>query len=202
MSEQQRGRGPLGDSAASAMDEIAKPRVTEQMREVVDRAAGRIHSRDGQVMKTLEEVLRLAEAEFRTAADGEVAAARADERRRVLGEICAIAGDLDRLRQLAVNAGAGLDRPMSVAWARSLLRELAAIGGPLDQPARAVPEDGWGFTAADEYAMAEVIAAARLSGMVTGTVRFARAVLGAGYRRVEPPSPCWELRGEFTEGMP
>lgn len=63
---------------------------------------------------------------------GGAAAVRADERRRVLEEICALAGDMEALRQLNENAGADPAGPSSLARARSLLRELAAIGGPLD----------------------------------------------------------------------
>jgi hypothetical protein len=58
--------------------------------------------------------------------------------------------------------------------------------------------DGWGFTWDDELELSDIVAAARLAGMVPGTGRFSRAILAAGYRRTEPPSPHWELRQEFT----
>ncbi len=63
---------------------------------------------------------------------GGEAAVRADERRRVLEEICALAGDTQALRQLTENAGADPAGSTGLARARSLLRELAAVGGPLD----------------------------------------------------------------------
>lgn len=56
-------------------------------------------------------------------------------------------------------------------------------------------DDGWGFSAADEAALADVCADARLAGMIPGTVRFARAILAAGYRRVAEPSPAREPVG-------
>lgn len=59
---------------------------------------------------------------------------RVDERRRVLEEICALAGDMAVLRQLVDNAGGDPAGPTSLPRARSLLRELAAVGGPLDPP--------------------------------------------------------------------
>lgn len=75
-------------------------------------------------------------------------------------------------------------------------------GGKCVAPDCPVYGDGWGFTAAAERELAEIIAAARLRGMVTGTVRFARAVLAAGYRRTADPSPEWELRDEFPDQPP
>lgn len=62
-------------------------------------------------------------------------------------------------------------------------------------------DDGWGFTAQDEAELADVVAAARLAGMIPGTVRFSRAILAAGYRRTEPPSPRWQLRHEFPDWL-
>lgn len=50
----------------------------------------------------------------------------------------------------------------------------------------------------DELDLSDIVAAARLAGMVPGTGRFSRAILGAGYRRTEDPSPDWELRDEFV----
>jgi hypothetical protein len=63
---------------------------------------------------------------------------RASERERVLQEICDLAGGMVRLRDLVEGWGEGPAGPISLARARSLLRELAAIGGPLDNtnPAR------------------------------------------------------------------
>lgn len=54
------------------------------------------------------------------------------------------------------------------------------------------------YTRDDEMNMSDIVAAARLAGMVPGTGRFSRAILGAGYRRTEAPSPDWELRGDFA----
>ena len=74
----------------------------------------------------------------------------------------------------------------------------ALIGaGLLPEPVDA--GDGWGFTGHDESVLAEITAAARLSGMITGTGRYARAILAAGYRRTEQPSPRWELRNVLPE---
>ena len=57
---------------------------------------------------------------------------RASERLRVLEEIVTLAGDMDGLRELVENAGGDPEGKTSLSRARSLLRELAAIGGPLD----------------------------------------------------------------------
>lgn len=62
------------------------------------------------------------------------------------------------------------------------------------------------YTRDDELDLSDIVAAARLAGMIPGTGRFSRAILGAGYRRTEPPSPDWELRdqptGPVTPGHP
>lgn len=50
----------------------------------------------------------------------------------------------------------------------------------------------------DELSLSDIVAAARLAGMVPGTGRFSRAILGAGYRRIGDPSPDWELRDHFV----
>lgn len=52
----------------------------------------------------------------------------------------------------------------------------------------------WGFTAEEEAELADIAARASLAGMIQGTHRHARAILGAGYRRTEAPSELWELR--------
>lgn len=62
----------------------------------------------------------------------ELAHVRAGERLRVLEEIVALADDKDGLRELVENAAGDPDGKTSLSRARSLLRELAAIGGPLD----------------------------------------------------------------------
>lgn len=54
-------------------------------------------------------------------------------------------------------------------------------------------DDGWGFTNEDELELSDIAATARLAGLIPGTGRFSRAILAAGYRRTEPPSPRWEF---------
>ncbi len=55
------------------------------------------------------------------------------------------------------------------------------------------------YTRDDELDLSDIVAAARLSGMIPGTGRFSRAILGAGYRRTEDPSPDWDLREQFAD---
>jgi hypothetical protein len=100
----------------------------------------------------------------------------------------------------AIEASYGLPVPTPRQFAARIEQQLAARGHEVGRRRFGGDEPGdWGFTASDERELAEIIAAARLAGMVTGTVRFARAVLAAGYRRSAAPSPRWELRGEFTD---
>lgn len=55
------------------------------------------------------------------------------------------------------------------------------------------------FTVGDEWELSDVVSVAVLSGLIPGTGRFARAILGAGYRRAEKPSEEWELRDACAE---
>lgn len=58
------------------------------------------------------------------------------------------------------------------------------------------------YTRDDELELSDIVAAARLAGMLPGTGRFSRAILGAGYRRTEVPSPDWDLRDDFASQAP
>ena len=69
-------------------------------------------------------------------------------RRQLAEEICALAANRAALRILIDNAGGDPDGKTSMSRARSLLRELAAIGGPLDlepqDPANVERSYQWG----------------------------------------------------------
>jgi hypothetical protein len=46
-----------------------------------------------------------------------------------------------------------------------------------------------GFTPEEMFELGDVVAEAFVAGLIPGTLRFSRAILGAGYRRVADPVP-------------
>jgi hypothetical protein len=58
-----------------------------------------------------------------------------------------------------------------------------------------------GFAPEDVFELGDVIAHAFMAGMIPGTLRFSRAVLGAGYRRVAEPIPEFEPTIQIPNAM-